>query len=57
LRPYSTLARDLPREVYGVGEKEVVTLPSPGHTWAAKGELLERKSDFEKPKNKRRKYF
>jgi hypothetical protein len=57
LRPYSTLARDLPREVYGVGEKEVVTLPSPGHTWAAKRELLERKSDFEKAKNKRKKYF
>jgi hypothetical protein len=57
LRPYSTLARDLPREVYGVGKKEVVTLPSPGHVWAAKRELLERKSDFEKAKNKPKKYF
>ncbi|KAG7667441.1 hypothetical protein KSW81_004140 [Nannochloris sp. 'desiccata'] len=33
LRPYSTLARDLPLEVYGVDEEEVVTLPSPGHIW------------------------
>ncbi len=57
LRPYSTLARDLPREVYGVGEKEVVTLPSPGHVWAAKRELLERKIDIENAKNKRKKYF
>ncbi len=56
LRPYSTLARDLPRKVYGVGEKEVVTLPSPGHVWAAKRELLERKSDFEKAQNKWKKH-
>ena len=36
VRPYSSLARDLPREVYGDGKKEVVTLPSPGDVWAAK---------------------
>ncbi len=65
LRPYSTMARDLPREVYGVGQKEVVTLPSPGHVWTAKRELLERKSDAyksaaelaEKAKSKPKKYF
>jgi hypothetical protein len=57
LRPYSTLARDLPLEVYGVGEKEVVTLPSPGHVWAAKRELLERKSDVEKAKSNSKKSF
>ncbi len=45
LRPYSTLARDLPREVYGGHKKEVVTLPSPGHVWAAKQLPLESKSD------------
>ncbi|KAG7672829.1 hypothetical protein KSW81_001772 [Nannochloris sp. 'desiccata'] len=55
LRPYSTLARDLPREVYGVGDKDVVTLPSPGYLWAAKRELLERKTDAENAKNKRKK--
>ncbi|KAG7666861.1 hypothetical protein KSW81_000627 [Nannochloris sp. 'desiccata'] len=57
LRPYSTLARDLPLEVYGVGEKEVVTLPSPSHVWAAKRELLERKIDADKAKSKPKKYF
>jgi hypothetical protein len=57
LRPYSTLARDLPLEVYGVEEEEVVTLPSAGHKWAAKRILLKRKSDFEKAKNKPKKYF
>jgi hypothetical protein len=57
LRPYSTLARDLPREVYSVEEEEVVTLPSAGHTWAAKRILLKRKRDDEKAKNKRKKYF
>ena len=44
LRPYSTLARDLPREVYGVDQEEVVTLPSPGDVWAAKRVLLKRKA-------------
>ncbi|KAG7667045.1 hypothetical protein KSW81_000788 [Nannochloris sp. 'desiccata'] len=65
LRPYSTLARDLPREVYGVDEEEVVTLPSPGHVWAAKRILLRRKSDADKAaaelvenaKSKPKKYF
>ncbi|KAH7621231.1 hypothetical protein NADE_009277 [Nannochloris sp. 'desiccata'] len=65
LRPYSTLARDLPLEVFGIGEKEVVTLPSPGHVWAAKRELIERKRDVdkaaaelaEKAKSKPKKYF
>ncbi|KAH7615646.1 hypothetical protein NADE_007554 [Nannochloris sp. 'desiccata'] len=57
LRPYSTLARDLPLEVYGVGEKEVMTLPSPSHVWAAKRELLERKIDADKAKSKPKKYF
>jgi hypothetical protein len=36
LRPYSTLARDLPREVYGEDQEMVVTLPLPVHVWAAK---------------------
>ncbi|KAG7674661.1 hypothetical protein KSW81_000305 [Nannochloris sp. 'desiccata'] len=65
LRSYSTLARDLPREVYGVEEEEVVTLPSAGHTWAAKRILLKRKRDAyksaaelaEKAKSKPKKYF
>lgn len=65
LRPYSTLARDLPREVYGVDEEEVVTLPSPGHIWAAKRILLRRKCDAyksavelaEEAKNKPKKYL
>ena len=37
LRPPSTLARDLPQEVYGSGKKKttVVTLPLPAHVWAA----------------------
>ena len=48
LRPYSTLARDLPREVFGDEEEEVVTLPSAGHTWAAKRILLKRKRDAER---------
>ena len=48
LRPYSILARDLPREVYGVNQKEVVTLPSTGHTWAAKRELARKEIDAEK---------
>ena len=48
LRPYSPLARDLPREVFGDEEEEVVTLPSAGHTWAAKRILLKRKRDAEK---------
>ncbi|KAH7623574.1 putative ATP-binding protein [Nannochloris sp. 'desiccata'] len=65
LRPYSTLARDLPLEVYGVDEEEVVTLPSPGHIWAAKRILMKRKRDAdksaaelaEKAKSKPKKYF
>ena len=48
LRPYSPLARDLPREVFGDEEEEVVTLPSAGHTWAAKRILLKRKRDAER---------
>jgi hypothetical protein len=36
LRPYSTLPRDLPREVYGEDKEMVVTLPLPVHVWAAK---------------------
>lgn len=49
LRPYSTLARDLPPEVFGDDrKKEVVTLQSAAHLWEAKEELLERKSDAEK---------
>lgn len=43
LRPYSTLARDLPLEVYGDAKEEVVTLPSPGHVWAAKQILLNKR--------------
>jgi len=46
LRPPSTLARDLPQEVYGAGKKEttVVTLPSPAHVWAAEVVLEELKN-------------
>jgi hypothetical protein len=42
LRPPSTVARDLPQEVYRVGKKQfrVVTMPSAAHLWAAKA-LLE----------------
>ena len=36
LRPFSTLAHDLPREVYGNSMGDVVTLPSPARVWAAK---------------------
>ena len=36
LRPFTTLARDLPEEVYGDDEEDVVTLPLPAHVWAAK---------------------
>ncbi len=43
LRPYSTLARDLPPEVFGDRKEEVVTLASAAHLFAAKKELLERK--------------
>jgi len=43
LRPYSDIARDLPEEVYGDDEEEVVTLPSPGDVWAAKRILIKRK--------------
>ncbi|KAG7674435.1 hypothetical protein KSW81_000090 [Nannochloris sp. 'desiccata'] len=46
LRPPSTLARDLPQEVYdndGVSET-VVTLPLPAHVWAAKSVLRRMKS-------------
>ncbi|KAH7619579.1 hypothetical protein NADE_006412 [Nannochloris sp. 'desiccata'] len=65
LRPYSILARDLPLEVYGVDEEEVVTLPSVGDVWVAKRILLRRKRDadkaaaevVEKVKRKRKKYF
>ena len=65
LRPYSPLARDLPREVFGDEEEEVVTLPSAGHTWAAKRILLKRKRDAdkaaaelaEKAKSKPKKHF
>ncbi|KAG7671494.1 hypothetical protein KSW81_003629 [Nannochloris sp. 'desiccata'] len=65
LRPYSTLARDLPLEVFGDEEEEVLTLPSAGHTWAAKRILLKRKRDAdksaaelaEKAKSKPKKYF
>ena len=43
LRPPSDLARDLPKEVYGDDELNmVVTLPLPVHVWAAK-KLLERR--------------
>ena len=41
-RPYSTLPRDLPREVYGKRKSMVVTLPLPVHVWAAKEWLKER---------------
>ncbi len=45
LRPYSTLARDLPEEVFGDDASEiVVTLPSAAHVFEAKQELLKRKS-------------
>lgn len=54
LRPYSSLARDLPREVYGDGMNEVVTLPSPGDVWAAKQQLLERKSDADTKTKKKK---
>jgi hypothetical protein len=45
LRPPSTLARDLPQEVYGSGKKKttVVTLPLPAHVWAAEVVLEELK--------------
>ncbi|KAG7667017.1 hypothetical protein KSW81_000765 [Nannochloris sp. 'desiccata'] len=39
LRPWSVLARDLPREVYGKKKTPVVTLPLPAHVWAAKDVL------------------
>jgi hypothetical protein len=39
LRPWSVLARDLPREVYGKKKTLVVTLPLPAHVWAAKDVL------------------
>ena len=48
VRPYSTLARDLPREVYGEDKGEVVTLPSPAHVSAAK--LLFKRRVVGKPK-------
>ena len=47
LRPPSTLARDLPQEVYGVGNDDVVTLPLPAHVWAAEV-VLEELKDTEK---------
>ena len=40
LRPDSELARDLPEEVYGGDEDEVVTFISPAHAGSAKKELL-----------------
>jgi hypothetical protein len=46
LRPPSTLARDLPQEVYkndGVNET-MVTLPLPAHVWAAKAVLKRMKA-------------
>ncbi len=39
VRPFSTLARDLPREVFGKRLDPVVTLPLPAHVWAAKDML------------------
>ena len=42
LRPYSTLPRDLPREVYGEDKEMVVTLPLPVHVLAAKRLLKKR---------------
>ena len=42
LRPYSTLPRDLPREVYGEDKEMVVTLPLPVHVLAAKRLLRKR---------------
>ena len=52
LRPPSTLARDLPQEVYGSGKKKttVVTLPLPAHVWAAEV-VLEELKDKEKAKD------
>ncbi|KAG7674368.1 hypothetical protein KSW81_000028 [Nannochloris sp. 'desiccata'] len=52
LRPPSTLARDLPQEVYGSGKKKttVVTLPLPAHVWAAEV-VLEDLKDKEKDKD------
>ena len=41
LRPYSTLARDLPEEVYGKEKTPVVTMPSGLYLCAAK-RLLKR---------------
>ncbi|KAG7671511.1 hypothetical protein NADE_000850 [Nannochloris sp. 'desiccata'] len=51
LRPPSTLALDLPQEVYGSGKKKttVVTLPLPAHVWAAEV-VLEELKDKEKAK-------
>ena len=39
LRPYFSLARDLPKEVYGKKQEEVVTLVLPSDLWAAEEEL------------------
>ncbi len=43
VRPYSPLARDLPREAFAAANTdlllEVVTLPTPGHVWAAKQQI------------------
>ena len=52
LRPPSTLARDLPQEVYGSGKKKttVVTLPLPAHVWAAEV-VLEDLKDKKKDKD------
>ena len=46
LRPPSTLARDLPQEVYGNDGviETVVTLPLPAHVWAAKAVLKRMKA-------------
>jgi hypothetical protein len=44
LRPFTTLAHELPQEVYGDDEEDVVTLPIPAHVWAAKAMVKKMKA-------------
>lgn len=59
VRPYSTLAVDIPRDAFGVESvndaelDDVVTLPSPAHLHAAV--LLLENKELEKRKKKRKK--
>jgi hypothetical protein len=44
LRPFSTRARDLTKDVYGKRNAPVVTLPLPAHVWAAEATLEDLKA-------------